>query len=1110
MSVIFYPEGTCQEDPYNTKFYYTPLSFDRNETWWWWFSYVNPFQKLTLLSNNTDVSLKLSGNFELSFTMMDVNPYIKNVTYVPYCLSGSCVGYPDTIDGNITIEGLNFGKFRYICSYGPEVYELLGFVSSPTTIQCVFPFTDMLSPPIVGSLSSPVNLKIKVDTKSDMDNFPTSLVYFYIPPKIRGLSPDNGPPHKSSTIEIVGDGFYFSNDPYTTNIRITFGNITLTSKDITIDGVKLFVRVPTIEDMKGEYSLTVAVTITGGFFFPQTLHYTYFNTSMPPTNIPTDAPVYPPIHYIDCTQCLGNIDHNLSWCVSESGVGLCTMDNSRCNKVLEACPRYIRTISMNLITSSYSTSTPFLCPHSGIICDLSYKNFVVVNSSQLFEYKVPFIVSDGAVFDNFVLQISYFYCEEANFTLNIQIDNYGYVSRVVETSFENTCNASNTTAQNILLENMYPNISKIFDYNSQSHSITIQTDRNELILTKAMLIVGSDTIDPQIILSTLTPSAVPFCTDCTYKIQMRGDNFLHHDYKCIFSYKSTSVLTYTSHANQIMDSTYSCELNASKLLVFGIINRVNISLSVVPYGYPNVRFSQVNITIFVFPTFNSISEENGFVTISGVGIVYTDDMKIIYNSTLTNSISKSSVQIDGLSIVLKMPPLDLGVYCVKISYGGFFSKCLSLTITNIPTNAPTNRPTNIPTISPTMAPSAIPISPPTSPQVTPTQPPTAAPTQPPSENNQPSLWSQISTFVTEYYWVVIVICVLIIVPIVGLIIYCIKNKKKNSVVYDLFDEDDELPDTEIDINENILVDSAQVKVNYKEVLGKGSSAVVYKGSWRKTNVAVKIIQANRADKIEFIKEVSIMLKLRHPNIVAIMGIVARPHLAILSEYMERKSVSTIINDHTWVIQNHHICKMVSDTCRGMTYLHESNVIHRDLKCGNLLVDHNWTVKVADFGLSRGIEDTNNTMTACGTPTYIAPEVIRRHHYSYKADVYSFAICLLEMCTRAKAWKDCSVVQIILMVGSKNLRPDIPDNVHENFQKIIKACWEDDPLNRPEFSQLVEVFEGLVDQMEDRDDSVGPYPVKSSDAKHLSQNELHDLSSYVDKIEPNNEDDLSSQ
>jgi len=129
-----------------------------------------------------------------------------------------------------------------------------------------------------------------------------------------------------------------------------------------------------------------------------------------------------------------------------------------------------------------------------------------------------------------------------------------------------------------------------------------------------------------------------------------------------------------------------------------------------------------------------------------------------------------------------------------------------------------------------------------------------------------------------------------------------------------------------------------------------------------------------------------------------------------------------------------------------------------------LVDKDWTIKVADFGLSREGEETDvtMTMTACGTPAWAAPEVLQTQRYSDKADVYSFAICLWEMCTRQIPYEGIPPYQIVISVATQGRRPELSfhDVISSVFKKQIRICWDDDPAKRPSFVQLVVDLENM--------------------------------------------------
>lgn len=137
----------------------------------------------------------------------------------------------------------------------------------------------------------------------------------------------------------------------------------------------------------------------------------------------------------------------------------------------------------------------------------------------------------------------------------------------------------------------------------------------------------------------------------------------------------------------------------------------------------------------------------------------------------------------------------------------------------------------------------------------------------------------------------------------------------------------------------------------------------------------------------------------------------------------------------------------------------------------------WNVKVSDFGLSRSSDTAEATMTACGTPSWAAPEVIRNQKYSYKADVFSFGICLWEMSTRSKPYADIPPYQVVIAVAMKvhislfeihhpysfltqGLRPQLSPNINKSFMRLMVQCWDDRPEVRPPFLDITAVLESM--------------------------------------------------
>ncbi|XP_073024202.1 probable serine/threonine-protein kinase SIS8 [Primulina eburnea] len=246
-----------------------------------------------------------------------------------------------------------------------------------------------------------------------------------------------------------------------------------------------------------------------------------------------------------------------------------------------------------------------------------------------------------------------------------------------------------------------------------------------------------------------------------------------------------------------------------------------------------------------------------------------------------------------------------------------------------------------------------------------------------------------------------------------------------------------------------------------EQIGQGSCGTVYHALWFGSDVAVKVFtrQEYSDDLIfSFRQEVSLMKRLRHPNILLFMGAVASPQrLCIVTEFLPRGSLFRLLQRNATKLDWRRRIFMALDIARGMNYLNHCNppIVHRDLKSSNLLVDKNWTVKVGDFGLSRLKHETYlTTKTGKGTPQWMAPEVLRNEPSDEKSRCFLFVI-LWELVTQKIPWENLNSMQVIGAVGFMNRRLEMPTDVDPQWASIIESCWLTEPQLHPSFQELME-------------------------------------------------------
>lgn len=127
---------------------------------------------------------------------------------------------------------------------------------------------------------------------------------------------------------------------------------------------------------------------------------------------------------------------------------------------------------------------------------------------------------------------------------------------------------------------------------------------------------------------------------------------------------------------------------------------------------------------------------------------------------------------------------------------------------------------------------------------------------------------------------------------------------------------------------------------------------------------------------QFLREIQLLSKLEHENVMRLVGAAINEDVyCMVTDYMANGDLYEYIRDYNHTYAPTDILSFASDVCKGMIYLHAMRIVQRDLKTRNLLVDSHMTIKIADFGLSRSLNEQDIQATHCGTPFWSSPEML---------------------------------------------------------------------------------------------------------------------------------------
>ena len=260
-------------------------------------------------------------------------------------------------------------------------------------------------------------------------------------------------------------------------------------------------------------------------------------------------------------------------------------------------------------------------------------------------------------------------------------------------------------------------------------------------------------------------------------------------------------------------------------------------------------------------------------------------------------------------------------------------------------------------------------------------------------------------------------------------------------------------------------------------MSKGKFGYIFKDIWGNMPNTIKILYqhpdtmpvaikrpSEHPESEQFLEhEIAIHRRLSHPNIVVFLGELdesSSSEKGLVMELVLGGDLVDMINNHKGPVSYSLQLTIACDIARGLNYLHEINILHRDIKPDNILIEKQGEAtiaKICDFGFAVSTKDNAEFDHLQGTPEYLAPELLQSassYPYTIKSDIYAFALIMWVLTSKQNPHQQAKSNSHLVQLVKAGQRDDIPNNTSSDYANLITDCWKQNPDHRPQTLEII--------------------------------------------------------